>query len=352
MATNTASAHPIDPDLACIPSNYSRMIARELALQIRDLPRLLKLTDLTTEQFLQDDLLLSPKQQIQILENGLRLSNDETFGLRLGLRLTPSSHGAMGFLANSSPNLLMALKAVSEYLPTRINFVRLDVVSSQDWLVCYGDLDITPDIRRSFSEIVAITFFKIAEFIVGRPLDEVETSFAHAEPNYSLRYADYMPGKFAFSKPHIMIKIPMNVCLIPNVSANNENYLLALQQCKTILKQLHTNEDSCKYKIQKMMLTHPPGTLNEEESAAELFISKRTLARRLQREGTSFRQIRDEILSRQASGYLRDSQLSVEAVAALLNYHDSANFRRAFKRWFQLSPDQYRQRLINESKLG
>ena len=79
-------------------------------------------------------------------------------------------------------------------------------------------------------------------------------------------------------------------------------------------------------------------------AAAQLFISKRTLARRLRAEGTGFRQIRDEIISQQATGYLRDSHMSVEAIAALLNYHDSANFRRAFKRWFQVSPDQYRQR--------
>ena len=94
-----------------------------------------------------------------------------------------------------------------------------------------------------------------------------------------------------------------------------------------------------------MMLSQAPGLLSEEEAAATLFISKRTLARRLQQEGKRFRQIRDEILSQQASGYLRDSHLSVEAIAAQLNYHDTANFRRAFKRWFQLSPDQFRQRL-------
>ena len=94
-----------------------------------------------------------------------------------------------------------------------------------------------------------------------------------------------------------------------------------------------------------MMLSHPPGVLNEEEAAAALFVGKRTLARKLSQENTGFRQIREEILSQQASGYLRDSQMSVEAIAALLNYHDSANFRRAFKRWFQLSPDQYRQQL-------
>ncbi|MFT6331526.1 MAG: AraC-like DNA-binding protein [Bermanella sp.] len=51
------------------------------------------------------------------------------------------------------------------------------------------------------------------------------------------------------------------------------------------------------------------------------------------------------MLSQQAVAYLSDSHISVEAIAALLNYHDSANFRRAFKRWFQLSPDQYRQHL-------
>lgn len=72
-------------------------------------------------------------------------------------------------------------------------------------------------------------------------------------------------------------------------------------------------------------------------------MSKRTLARKLKEENSSFRKIRDEILSRQATSYLCDSKLSIEAIAALMNYHDGANFRRAFKRWFGLSPDQYRQ---------
>ena len=83
--------------------------------------------------------------------------------------------------------------------------------------------------------------------------------------------------------------------------------------------------------------------LSEDEAAASLFMSKRTLARKLKEENSSFRKIRDEILSRQAISYLCDSMLSIEAIAALMNYHDGANFRRAFKRWFGLSPDQYRQ---------
>lgn len=120
--------------------------------------------------------------------------------------------------------------------------------------------------------------------------------------------------------------------------------MMALRQCETMLAQLHPDNRTCRYQVQKMMLSHPPGVLTEEEAASTLFICKRTLARRLKTEDTSFRQIRDEILSQQAVGYLRDSRMSVVAMAELLNYHDSANFRRAFKRWFSVTPDQYRRR--------
>ena len=341
---------PVDPDLVCIPANYSRLIARELELHIKDLPSLLNNTGILVEEFLKDGFLLSSAQQIQVLKNALALANDETISLRFGRRLTPSAHGVMGFLANSSPNLLMALKAIQMFVPTRMHFARLEIASSRDWVECkvsFG-LDVENDAMRSLSECFAMAFFEVAKFIVGQSLSDIQTNFVHDKPTYSHRYCEYLPGHYEFSKPELMVKIPMYVCQEPNLSANHENYSIALRQCKVMLKQLKPNEDTCKYQIQKMMLSHPPGVLNEEEAAAILFISKRTLARRLQQENTSFREIRDEILSQQATGYLRDSRMSVEAIAALLNYHDSANFRRAFKRWFQITPDQYRQRQSTE----
>ncbi|MFD1437403.1 helix-turn-helix transcriptional regulator [Acinetobacter sp. ANC 4282] len=108
-----------------------------------------------------------------------------------------------------------------------------------------------------------------------------------------------------------------------------------------MLSKLNPIEHSFIYQIQKMMLSNPLSELSEENVAAALFMSKRTLARRLALDGTSFRKIRDSILSKQASNYLLDSELSVDAIATLLNYHDSANFRRAFKRWFNMSPSAY-----------
>nr|WP_305017112.1 Hsp70 family protein [Mycobacterium tuberculosis] len=56
--------------------------------------------------------------------------------------------------------------------------------------------------------------------------------------------------------------------------------VLALQR----LKQLQAQTSSYQNRLKKMMLSRPPGTLSEEEAAATLLMSKRTLARKLKKE--------------------------------------------------------------------
>ncbi|PTQ90439.1 AraC family transcriptional regulator [Agitococcus lubricus] len=332
-------------DIANIPSNYSRIIGRELGLQMRELPKLLKFTQLSPEQFLQEDILLTTRQQIQILNNALQLSPYPDFGLRLGRHLTPATHGAMGFLVNSSPNLLMALQAFQNFVPTRMSFARLNFKMQEDWVECEIRFEtlLHEDVYRSLLECCLMVFVACAEFIIGRPLHDAQMNFSFAKPAYHEVYKAYFAGSYQFSASYSSIKLPLEICHIPNASANHENYVLAMRQCEVMLSQLKSHKCSTTYQLQKMMLSQPLGTLSEENAAAALFISKRTLARHLAKEGSSYMEIRDKFLAEQASHYLRNSTMSVEAIASLLNYHDSANFRRAFKRWFHMSPQTFRQ---------
>lgn len=334
----------IDAGIASIPSNYSRLIARELGLQAQDVSDLLAMTGLSVDQFLREDTLLTPQQQLQILQNSLGIANDAAFGFRIGRRLTSPTHGAMGFLVNSSPDLHTALRAFQEFLPTRMSLARLELETRGDWLevTCGFDRVHGEELHRVLSEIAVTIFFESAEFIVGRPVEEAVSCFVHQRPVYGDRYADHIPGAVEFGAEAFRLRIPLAVCRIPNASANDENYRMALQQCQAMLAQLHPDQKTCTYQVKRMLLSRPPGTLSEEEAAAMLFVCKRTLARKLKREGSSFRQLRNEILSQQAIGYLRDGTMSIEAMAEMLNYHDSANFRRAFKKWFNVTPDEYR----------
>ncbi len=330
--------------LASIPVSYTRLIAQELGMHSRNLPELLSETDLSVNQLLDEATRLTAGQQIQIIENALQLSGDAGFGLRLGRRLTPSVHGPMGYLASSSPNLLAAVEAVQAFLPTRISFVRLELSQESDQLVihCSFAVDMSPAVSRFMAEICTMGFLACAEFIVGRPAHEVEIRFAHPDPGADAGYGEQVPGRVSFGNHGIVVLVPMDLCRIANVSASHENYALARRQCESILASLRGKAGSYRRQIETMMLSHPTGTLTEEDAAAALFVSKRTLARRLREEGTGFRRIRDDILARQARSYLLAGQLSVDAIAELLDYHDSANFRRAFKRWYGMPPDQYR----------
>lgn len=47
-----------------------------------------------------------------------------------------------------------------------------------------------------------------------------------------------------------------------------------------------------------------------------------------------------------AASHLRDSSMTVEAVATLLGYYDSAAFRKAFHRWYRQSPAEYRDSVL------
>jgi AraC-like DNA-binding protein len=76
--------------------------------------------------------------------------------------------------------------------------------------------------------------------------------------------------------------------------------------------------------------------------AAALATSERSLQRKLQMEGVSFRDVVDEARHKLALVYLADHMLSMTDVACLLGYSEGAAFTRAFKRWTGSPPSQVR----------
>ncbi|MFZ6861964.1 helix-turn-helix domain-containing protein [Undibacterium sp. Ji67W] len=77
-----------------------------------------------------------------------------------------------------------------------------------------------------------------------------------------------------------------------------------------------------------------------EQMAQVLGISPRSLQRLLAREGTSYFQIIENIRIDRAKRLLQ-TDLSQELIAEQLGYSDARSFRRAFKRWTNLSPGEY-----------
>jgi AraC-like DNA-binding protein len=79
-----------------------------------------------------------------------------------------------------------------------------------------------------------------------------------------------------------------------------------------------------------------------EQVARELGLSTRTLHRRLSDEATSFQRVLDTVRRDAAIRCLRDRERQLKTVAAAVGFADMRSFRRAFKRWTGLSPQQFR----------
>jgi len=76
--------------------------------------------------------------------------------------------------------------------------------------------------------------------------------------------------------------------------------------------------------------------------ARTLAMSERTLQRRLEEEGSAFRQLLDDTHKELAQRYIERADLSFADVAYVLGFNDQSSLFRAVRRWFGTTPQQYR----------
>jgi AraC-like DNA-binding protein len=86
--------------------------------------------------------------------------------------------------------------------------------------------------------------------------------------------------------------------------------------------------------------------------ARRLFTSERTLKRRLQDEGTTFKEVRDRVRVETAQALLSNRALKVESVARSVGFAETASFSKAFARWSGVSPARYREGLPARGVFG
>jgi AraC-like DNA-binding protein len=95
-------------------------------------------------------------------------------------------------------------------------------------------------------------------------------------------------------------------------------------------------------RVRDLLRAALPATLSLEEVADQLHLSPRTVHRRLEEEGSSFRAIKDALRRDMALSRLTKTHDTIAQIAADLGYADTSAFYRAFVEWTGMAPVHYR----------
>jgi len=88
----------------------------------------------------------------------------------------------------------------------------------------------------------------------------------------------------------------------------------------------------------------PKGSCSLKNTAKLMGLKERALQRRLSHETSSFQQILDQIRQQMAKEFLDSPATNLTNLSQILGYADLSTFSKAFKKWFGLSPSQYKRK--------
>lgn len=87
----------------------------------------------------------------------------------------------------------------------------------------------------------------------------------------------------------------------------------------------------------------PAGITSAGDVASRMYLSKRSLQRRLKEEGTTFQDVLNQTRSTLARQYLVHSTLSVPEISHMLGFQSVSSFFRNFQTWEDMAPGEYRE---------
>ncbi len=326
-----------------VPIAYA-LLTLELAAE-RGVSReaMLEGIELETGLFEQADARIGLLEYGHLCIRALQLTGEPALGYEFGLRNNSTLHGFYGFGVMTQRTLREAIEFAVRFASLRMPGWKLRFFVDGSQAIVEARETVPFGVLRQYAQdmflVGLVTSF--GPFLSSR--DEVELWFDCPEPEYYARYRDRLPPA-RFSKGAMQIRFPAERLTRSLVTANAVTARLVARECERELALLGETEDLWE-RVRAAIVNEKGGYPNLDAVARRLYMSSRTLKRRLKTHGTSFQQMLDDARKRDSIRLLEDRTLSVEEISHRIGYSAPANFLRAFRKWTGKTPGSFRGRV-------
>ncbi|RKT56779.1 AraC family transcriptional regulator [Saccharothrix australiensis] len=194
------------------------------------------------------------------------------------------------------------------------------------------------DPDRFLVESLLVLWHRFSSWLIGRRIPLRAVDLAYPEPPHAAEYHLIFGCPLRFGAPETVLAFDSRFLRMPVVQDEAAlRRFLRHSPAELLSRRDHGADASSRVRRELA-----GGVVGLGAVAARLGTSAPTLRRKLAAEGTSFREVREQLLRDQAVASLVRGGESVEELALRLGFSEASAFHRAFKRWTGNSPGAYR----------
>lgn len=333
-----------DSEAFLLPIHYVRHIADQVRGLGVDTGAWLVRSGLTSTSLDDPELVLDFSTFERLVREAIATTREPALGLFVGERLLASSHGILGYAATSSPTLEEALLVLERFTGLRTSLIAVShAFVGRHVRVQFRGTRPLGEVERPLLEAVVLSIKNVLDSISSGACAVSEVSFSFATPNYAPLARALFRCEVKYGRTWSGFALPAHVMGVPLKAADPEAFRQAALICQRELDKL-TADESLAARVRRALLESQNGFPSLEVVARQLHLVPRTLHRRLVDEGTSYRELLEDVRHSLAIEHVKSGRFTFEQIAYTLGYSDLANFRRAFKRWESVAPSEYASR--------
>ena len=298
-------------------------------------------TGLVADDLVDPEREIEGQQELGVVRNMLQtLGPTVPFCVTAGLRYHLTTHGMWGFAMLSARSIRDAIDVSVRYFDLSYSFNRLsfEVDGSYGHLV-YDDSDNADDLRALLIERDLAAAITIQEDMIGYAIPFPKLQLRAPRPAYADELERVLRVKPQYNAAINCASIALSTLEIAPAMADDLGLRVCQERCQTLLDQRRARAGFAG-RLRRRILIQPGQVPSMSTIAAELCMSTRTLRNKLTREGTSYRELVEEVREELAEQLLF-SPMKVDSIARRLGYADSSSFIAAFKRWKGVPPRGY-----------
>jgi len=329
-------------------SHEIRLMLRELeAAQGGSTRAILSGTGVSPRMLADPGQRLTLGQELEIYTRIAHCNRDPLLGFRVGLRLSLSSYGILGYAVMGTKTLNEALEMVTEFSPL-ISWASHHSLTFEDYRgVPCRCLTLFPTAGDSLTAALEIestiaSLQSVFNELAGEPVVFAGIEMAHdngAVTGEEFRQMFRCPVVCDSERNALLL--PQKLLAMPLPYPQPEYSALFRDMCRQSMASLQDERDLVEA-IRELIVAQAGSVPTLEQVAAHFSLSARTLRRHLREIGTSYRALLEGERQASARRYLSSTGLTVAAIAGQLGYADARSFRTAFRRWMGTTPAAYR----------